>query len=468
MRRSDQSEMSHRWLGLDWLALAALGVVSAVGPAAGGEPKGEPGARTPTYALEVSRIVQKHCQECHRKGQVGPFPLETYEQARKRAGDIAAVTAERSMPPWKAVTGFGKKFQHDRSLAPADIATLAAWARADAPLGDPADLPPPASFAEGWALGAPDLVLEIPEPYSIPATGGDIYRCFVLATSLPTDVYISAIEYRPDNRRVVHHMLGWVDVSGAARKKDAGDPGPGYSCFAGPEVQYHGDFGGWSVGRDPARLPDGVGYSLPRGADVILQIHYHPNGKPETDRSRIGLHLARTPIKQTVHRPFAYNAGLLLLPGKSNIEVKASWTVPVDLVALAVTPHMHKIGRDMAMMVTYPDGRSDDLIKIADWDFGWQNTYFFETPLDLPKGSVLKVVAHYDNSSSNPHNPNKPPKLVMWGPATTDEMCIGFITVIKKGQDLTRPGEKDDLLEIIRRAGRRGDKASTSKVAIGE
>ncbi len=216
-------------------------------------------------------------------------------------------------------------------------------------------------------------------------------------------------------------------------------------------------------------MPDGVGYSLPSGADVILQVHYHPDGKPATDRSRIGLHFATTPIRQTVHRPFALNAGLLLLPGKSNIEVKATWTVPVDLVALAVTPHMHKVGRDMTMMVTYPDGRTDDLIKIADWDFGWQNTYFFETPFDLPRGSVLRVVAHYDNSSNNPHNPNKPPRLVTWGPATTDEMCIGFITVIKKGQDLTRPGEKDDLLEIIRGAGRRrGGGASTSKVAIGE
>jgi Copper type II ascorbate-dependent monooxygenase, C-terminal domain len=425
-------------------------------------------ARTPTYTREVSRIVQKNCQECHRPGQVGPFSLETFEQTRKRAGDIAAVTAERSMPPWKAVSGFGKKFQHDRSLEPADIATLAAWAEADAPLGDPTDLPPPASFPGDWALGAPDLVLEIPESYSVPATGGDIYRCFVLPTSLPKDVYVSAIEYRPDNRRVVHHMLGWIDVTGAARKKDVADAGPGYSCFSGPEVNYHGDFGGWSVGRDPARLPDGVGYSLPKGSDVILQVHYHPDGKPETDRSRIGLHFARTPIKQTVHRPFAFNAAFLLLPGMTNIEVKASWTVPVDLVALAVTPHMHKIGRDMAMMVTYPDGRTDDLIKIADWDFGWQNTYFFEKPLDLPRGSVLKVVAHYDNSSKNPHNPNKPPRLVMWGPATTDEMCIGFITVIKKGQDLTRPGEKDDLLEIIRAAGRRGGRTPTSKVAIGE
>jgi hypothetical protein len=468
MRQVEDSGAWQRWLRRAGLGLAALSVILAGASSEGSGPNDGPGARTPTYAREVSRIIQKNCQECHRRGQVGPFPLETYDQARKRAVDIATVTSERSMPPWKAVREFGQKFQHDRSLPVEDIGTLAAWAEAGAPLGDPSELPPPESFPDEWALGTPDLVLEIPESYSIPPSGGDVYRCFVLPTSLSSDIYISAIEYRPDNRRVVHHMLGWVDVSGAGRKKDAGDPGPGYSCFSGPEVQYHADFGGWSVGRDPARLPDGVGYSLPKGSDVILQVHYHPDGKPESDRSRIGLHFAKKPIKQTVHRPFAFNAGLLLLPGKANIEVKASWTVPVDVVALAVTPHMHKIGRDMTMMVTYPDGRTDDLVKIADWDFGWQNTFVLETPLDLPKGSVLKVVAHYDNSSRNPHNPNNPPKLVTWGPATTDEMCIGFITVVKKGQDLTRPGEKDDLNEILTRAGRMRGRGDSSKVVVGE
>jgi hypothetical protein len=456
------------WLRIAWLGLAALGVDSVGHPALGDELEVGKGVSTPTYAREVSRIVQKNCQECHRKGQIGPFPLETYEHTRKRAGDIVTVTADRSMPPWRAVRGFGQRFQHDRSLPAADLATLAAWARAGAPLGDPAELPPKASFPEEWALGTPDLVLEIPEAYSIAAAGGDIYRCFVLPTNLPRDIDISAIEYRPDNRRVVHHILGWIDVTRAGRKKDAADAGPGYSCFSGPGVSYHGDFGGWSVGRDPARLPDGIGYSLPKGSDVILQIHYHPDGKPETDRSKIGLHFAKTPIKQTVHRPAALNAALLLLPGKSNIEIMAAWTVPVDLVALAVTPHMHKIGRDIAMIVTFPDGRTEALIKIADWDFGWQNTFFFEKALDLPKGSVLKVVAHYDNSSSNPHNPNRPPKLVTWGPATTDEMCIGFITVVKKGQDLTRPGEKDDLLEILRGTRRRRGRESTNNDAFSE
>ena len=422
--------------------------VEAVGCPIPDPPKAHPSA--PTYAKEVSRVLQKNCQECHRKGQVGPFPLETYEQARKRADDIANVAEDRVMPPWKPVPGFGPKFLHDRSLPAADIAALAAWAAAGAPAGNPDDLPPPARFEDEWKLGKPDLVVEPSADFAVPAEGPDIYRCFVIPTSLPEDVYISAIEYRPGNRSVVHHMLAFVDASGAGRKKDAKDPGPGYACFSGPGVEVHGDLGGWAPGNEPSRLPDGIGRSLPRGADVIMQLHYHPAGKAVTDRSRIGLHFSRKPVKQIFHWTAAVNhEGLKLPPGDSNVEVKAEWTAPIDVVAHAVIPHMHLLGRDMTMTVTLPDGRNEDLVKIDDWDFGWQNTYYFEKPIDLPKGSVVKVVAHFDNSAGNPRNPNKPPKLVTWGEATTDEMCVGFIGLTQKGQDLTRPGEKDELHEIL-------------------
>ncbi len=424
----------------------AVKYVEAVGCPIPDPPKVAP----PTYAREVSRILQKNCQECHRKGQVGPFPLETYEQARKRSRDIADVAEDRVMPPWKPVPGIGPKFRHDRSLSDAEIATLVSWANSGAPEGNPADLPPPATFADDWALGMPDLILEPAEPYAIPADGPDIYRCFVVPTDLPDDVYISAIEYRPGNRRVVHHMLTYVDVKGEARKRDAKDPGPGYECFSGPQVEIHGDLGGWAPGNEPSRLPEGIGRCLPKGADVVMQLHYHPSGKAETDRSRIGLHFSRKPIKQILHWSAAINMeGLRLPAGARDVEIKAAWPVPVDVKAHAVTPHMHLLGRDMLMSVTYPDGRTEDLVKIADWDFAWQNTYYFAKPLDLPKGSVLKVVAHYDNSAGNPRNPNHPPKPVHWGEATTDEMCIGFIAITKAGQDLTRPGETDDFREIL-------------------
>jgi peroxiredoxin len=412
-------------------------------------PESPEAAAHPTYTKDIAPLLQKNCQECHRPGQVAPFALETFEQARKRAADIASVVEDRSMPPWKASSHFGLKFKDERTLPEKDVATIAAWAEAGAPEGDPRDLPPAPEFPDDWSLGKPDLVVDIGADFPVPASGDDIYRCFVVPTGLDKDQYVTAIEYRVGNRRVVHHILAYVDVSGEARKRDAADPGPGYSCFAGPGEPVHGDLGGWAPGIQPSPLPDGVGRSLPKGADLIVQMHYHPSGKAETDRTRIGLHFARKPIRQTLHWAAALNPGLELPPGNANVEIKAAWPVPLDLVAHAVTPHMHLLGRDIAMSVTYPDGRVQDLIKIDDWDFNWQYSYFFEKPLDLPKGSVLNVVSHYDNTSSNPRNPNKPPKLVKWGEATTDEMCVGFIAVTKKGQDLTRPGDKDDLMEIF-------------------
>jgi len=407
------------------------------------------GDEAPTYANRVAAILQKNCLECHRRGQVGPFPLETFEQARKRADDIAAVVEDRRMPPWKAAPQDYPRFKHDRSLAEGDISTLVAWAEAGSPEGDSSWLPTPPPPSGDWALGTPDLIVEVPGDFEVPASGDDVYRCFVIPTALTEDHYLSAIEYQPGNRRVVHHMLGYVDTTGKARERDSAEEGLGYTCFSGPGIEIHGDLGGWAPGNEPSRLPDGVGRFLPRQSDVVVQIHYHPSGKTETDRSRIGLHFSRKPVKQTLHWSAAIKFDLKIPAGASNFEARAEWPVPVDVEALAVTPHMHMLGSDMRLWVTFPDGRDQDLITIADWDFGWQNTYYFEEPITLPKGTVLKLVAHYDNSEANPSNPNKPPKLVTWGEATFDEMCIGFIALTKRGQDLTRPGEKDDLRQII-------------------
>ena len=403
----------------------------------------------PTFAKDVASIIQKNCQQCHRAGQVGPFSLVTYEQARKRAGDIASQVLDRKMPPWKPDPTVGPGFQHSKALSEDEIAIIAAWAEAGAPEGDKADLPTPPTYRDGWALGDPDLILEAPEDFAIPAEGDDIYRCFVIPTSIPEDKYISAIEYRPGNAKVVHHVLAYVDVSGQGRKRDEADPGLGYSCFSGPGVEVHGDLGGWAPGMEPSFLPDGVGRLLPSKADVVMQVHYHPSGKAEVDRTRIGIYFAKKPTKQILHWSAALNTQMKLPPGAKNYLVEAGhkgtekfgWVVPMDVTALAVTPHMHKLGRDMTLTITFPDGRDQDLIRINDWDFNWQNSYFFEKPIDLPKGSVLKVRAHYDNVTD---------KEVGWGEATTDEMCIGFIAVVQKGLDLTQPGQTDEFGDYLR------------------
>ena len=194
---------------------------------------------------------------------MGPFALEYLRQARKRAEDIAAVVEDRSMPPWKAEHAISARFKHDRSLSARDIATISAWAEAGAPEGDPADLPPPRKFPDDWTLeGGPDLVLDIGTDFPVPATGADIYRCFVVPTSLPGRHYISGIEYRPGNRRVVHHVLSYVDTRARPARKTPPSPAPATPASPGPGVEIHGDLGGWAPGSQPTQLEDGIGRSL--------------------------------------------------------------------------------------------------------------------------------------------------------------------------------------------------------------
>ena len=242
-------------------------------------PTVDPAAK-PTYTHDVAPLLRANCVQCHRPGQVGPFALETYEQARKRADDIASVTTERQMPPWKPAADFGPALKHSKALTGDEIAVLAKWAANGAEEGKAADLGPAPVFSDDWALGTPDLIVQTPEGFTIPAQGEDIYRCFVLPTDLPEDKYLRAIEYHPGNRKIVHHILGYVDVTGSARKKDEMEPGVGYMCFSGPGVPTHGDLGGWAPGVEPSFLPDGIARSLPKKADLVVQVHYHPSASP--------------------------------------------------------------------------------------------------------------------------------------------------------------------------------------------
>ena len=263
-------------------------------------------------------------------GQVGPFPLETFEQARKRADDIASVVEDRRMPPWKAAPQRRSRSSSTTGRSPRrEIASVVGLGRGGCPEGDPPSCLRRRRSPTTGPWGTPDLVVEMPARTSRSRpTGDDIYRCFVIPTNLPEDRYISAIEYQPGNRRVVHHVLGYVDTAGRAGRSDEADPGPGYTCFSGPGIEIHGDLGGWAPGNEPSRLPEGVGRSLPRGADVVMQIHYHPSGKPETDRSRIGLYFTRKPIKQTLHWSAAIKFDLKIPAGESNFEAKAAVARP--------------------------------------------------------------------------------------------------------------------------------------------
>ncbi len=351
------------------------------------------------------------------------------------------------MPPWKPTAGVGPKLKHDQSLTRAEIGVLAAWAAAGAPLGNPNDLPAPTKFADGWKLGPPDLVLEPSEGFPIPASGPDMYRCFVLPTNLARDSYLEAVDYSAGEREAVHHLIAYIDATGQGRRLDDEAPGSGYTASGGPGFDAR-ELSFWTAGTEPHHLPEGVGIALPNHSDIILQVHYHPYGKAGIDKTRVGLYFARKPVKQSLHWNNATCYDFQLPAGAKSVEVKAKWFVPVDVEVLAVSPHMHLLGRDMHMSVRSRNGRTQSLIEIADWDPSWQNAYYFQKPISLAAGSVVKVVAHFDNSA-HARNPNQPPKLVKVGPNFDDEMCVGYIAVVKKGQDLTVPGARDDLFDIF-------------------
>ncbi len=415
----------------------------------------------PTFAEHVAPILRRSCQNCHRPGQSAPFPLLTHAQAAKRATDLADVVEEGLMPPWKPTSGVGPPLRHDRSLLPSEIETLRAWAEAGAPEGSAeGSLEPIAPATEpddGWTLGPPDLILEMPEEFTIPATGDDVYRCFVLPTNLAEDRMITAVEVRPGNPRVVHHTFNYIDIRGLGRQRDAEDPEPGYMCFSGfTGDQIFGAMGGWTPGNEPHFFEDGVGLNLPKGADVVMQVHYHPTGKTERDRTRLGLYFAREPIRRSLQwvSASANPDEFSLSAGDAEARVTASLTIPMDVELHAMTPHMHLLGRRFAASFTTPDGRTEPLIEIDDWDFNRQDTYYLREPLLLPAGTRVFIEGVFDNSESNPRNPSRPPRSVSWGEGTTDEMLILFLALTDATQDLTQPGARDDFMEeFFRRAG---------------
>ena len=390
-----------------------------------------PALETPTFNDEVVRILQNRCQTCHRPGEHAPFPLLTYRDALDKKDDIRDAIHARVMPPWKPVLGFGD-FLEPRRLPDAELATLLRWVEAGAPEGDPAKLPPPLVFSEGWKLGPPDHIIEMAEPYTVPGRASDVYRCFVIPTSFPEDRWVTKVEWAPGDRKLVHHILSYIDTTSAADALDRRDPGPGYTCFGGPGFNPAGGLSGWAPGIQPRVTQDGVGMLLPKGAKVVVQMHYN-NTEPEsrTDRTRAGLHFAKGPIDKRQRSIAALNRTFTIPAGERHYEVRASWTdyLGRDLHANSITPHMHLLGREMKVTATYPDGTIRPLVSVDDWDFNWQGTYTFAQPVPLPRGTRIDMVAVFDNSATNLRQPSRPPRPVSWGEGTIDEMAIVFLGV---------------------------------------
>jgi mono/diheme cytochrome c family protein len=391
-------------------------------------------AATPTFNRDIAPILYDNCATCHRPGQVAPFSLLTYSDAAKRAALIATVTAKRYMPPWKAEAGYSH-FLNERRLTDAQINMIAEWARNGAPEGDPQQRPAPPQFASGWQAGKPDAVFTPPQPFHIPADGRDVFQCFVIPLNFNTDRYVKTVEFRPGNPRVVHHALFFLDTSGEARRLDGATPGPGYSCFGGPQIQPAGSLGGWAPGATPAPLPDGVAHTVGKGADLVIQIHYHPSGKPEIDQSSIGLTFGNAP-RRGLAGMIVGTRKIDLAPGGARQEVTDWALVPEDIELIGITPHAHLLCREMKVDARLPDGNIEPLIWIKDWDFNWQGQYQYATPVRLPKGTRIEMRYVYDNSASNPHNPSNPPRRVVFGEQTTNEMALLFLQVV-----LPRPAD---------------------------
>jgi peroxiredoxin len=384
-------------------------------------------ATAPTFNADIAPILHEHCAVCHRPGEVAPFPLLTYQDAAKRAGLIATVTGKRYMPPWKPEEGYGH-FQDERRLSDRQIELIRQWADKGAPEGDPGQRPSTPQFASGWRAGKPDEVFTMTAPFSVQADGPDVIQCFVVPLDLATDRYVKTVEFHPGNSRVVHHALFFLDSRGGARKLDSATPELGYPCFGGPRIVLSGALGGWAPGATPQPLASGMAFKVEKGTDLVMQIHYHPSGKPESDQSSVGLTFTGQPRKGLGH--MVAGSRLIDLPaGDAHYEVVDWVEAPQDIELVNIAPHAHLLCKEVKVDARLPDGRIEPLIWIKDWDFNWQGEYRFAEPVKLPKGTRIEMRYVYDNSAANPRNPSNPPQRVTFGEQTTDEMALLFLLV---------------------------------------
>jgi mono/diheme cytochrome c family protein len=410
--------------------------LAAIGLFALGAPGKKPTKRIPTFARDIAPIVYTKCAGCHHAGEVAPFAFTSYAEVRAKARTIAAITSHKVMPPWQAVSH--GEFQNERTLTPDQIETLAAWADAGAPAGDLKAAPPAPKFTPGWLMGTPDFVGAAEGSYPVAADGPDDYRCFIIPTHYAEDRFVTGVEVRPGNRKIVHHVLIYLDTRGSARKLVKNDGKPGYASFGGPGFVPSGSLGGWAPGLQPNLLGGGAGFLLPKGADIVLQMHYHKDGKPESDLTSIGLKFAKEPVDKRLRWGAMGEELLDIPPGDKAYPINVHLTVPANMTVWDVIPHMHWLGHDMTVTATLPDGTKRTLIDVDHYDFNWQTRYTYKEPVDLPKGTLLNLTAHYDNSSDNPRNPYNPPKEVTFGEQTTNEMCFAFFSYTLDAEHLRK------------------------------
>ena len=464
MNRQNLGKQMARWVAAGVCLLTTVPAFAAVEESAT-----PPTTSAPTFSGSVAQVVYTNCTPCHRPGGGAPMDFLTYEDVQKRARMIAKVTANRTMPPWKAEPG-DVAFHGERHLADEHIALLAAWADADAPMGDAAAAPPVPVFTSDWPHGEPDLVLQMEEDMPIPADGPDIYRGFVVRIpNIPEGKYLKGLAYRPKAIGSAHHTLFSLDTAGDLRERSEATAKPG---FGGMESNLSiGRIGGWAVGAIQPLYPEGVSVKIEDGTDLVLATHFHPSGKPEVERAEIGLYLtdeAPTRYMTGLDLPFGFGllAGINIPAGEKDYVIEESFTLPEDVKLSMVSPHAHYIAKSMKAVATLPDGTSIALVSVRDWDFAWQEQYQLEEDLPLPAGTRIDLEFVYDNSADNPRNPNSPPKPITFGPSTTDEMaCItmAFITDTEAQNLALRRGYVDWVKRDIEQADLSAVMASASE-----
>lgn len=384
------------------------------------------GAQTPTFYRDVLPILQQHCQTCHRPGEIAPFPLVSYSDARGHAAAMAKATSTRVMPPWFADPGVGR-FRNDPSLDPAQIRALAAWAAGGAPEGNPKDAPQPPHFATGWNIDAPEMEVAMPEPVRIPARGTLEYTYEIVPTGFKAGRWVQEAEIRPSSRAHVHHAVVYVRPPGSSWLKGApvgkpftaGDLGR-KELWTDSEILLV-----YAPGSAPDRWPPDLGKFIPAGSDLVFQLHYTTNGDAAVDQTRIGLVFNPAPPARRVLTLQLTNSDFVIPPGASDAQVEAHGTLPGPATLLGFFPHMHLRGKTFEYNLIGPHGTATPLLRVSHYNFYWQRSYELQVPLALPAGAELQALARYDNSAANPHNPD-PTVAVRWGDQTTDEMMVGF------------------------------------------
>lgn len=390
-----------------------------------------------TFSKDVALILQKNCQGCHRPGEAAPMPLLTYSQTRPWAKAIKQAVLTKKMPPWFADPQYGH-FRNDRSLAAKDIDTLVSWADAGAPEGDPKDLPKPVEFVDGWNIGKPDMVFEMPEPFSVPVSGTIEYQYVVLPYKFTEDRWVQMAEVRPGNRAVVHHVIAYIRDANSKwmRDKKPGEIFVPEADESGNRASLSGDLlGGFAPGLPPSILEPGQGRLIKAGSDIVLQLHYTANGQAGRDRTKVGVVFCKQPPKQRVMTLAASNNKFTIPPEDANYRVEAEFEVGHEAKLSAMLPHMHLRGKDFEYRLIYPTGESQTILRVPHYDFGWQLWYQPVSDIVLPKGTKIAATAHYDNSAANRNNPD-PTKAVKWGDQSWEEMMIGFF-------DVTFPADLD-------------------------